>query len=294
MCMKTFINISISLIFMAVMASCGNQESESDQKTKSKKNAKQENVANADETKTSELTEKSQNLEKSETAFVQEEKTIVGRFDMLALSTVGAYYVVYDEDNERYAFYENSDAVGMDFIYDCPFNEPLEELDDKWFNITYENRMIEFYDGGIGEYVDREKIVITEVEPLGNSVKTAKIDKSAVSVLSQTTVFGTEPFWSIELHPNYANYSTPSIQSLKLNYLYPAEEATCDLKHAAKELDGNSVKIRFQDEESGHISILTILEKTCNDGMSDNEYPFTVSYKVNDKETLSGCGRIRE
>ncbi len=54
----------------------------------------------------------------------------------------------------------------MDFIYDYPANEPLEELDDKWFNITYENRMIEFYSGGSGEYYDDEKIVITEVEPV--------------------------------------------------------------------------------------------------------------------------------
>jgi uncharacterized membrane protein len=287
--MKTLINIVISLMIFAVLASCGNQGTESEQKTKS-----EESVAKSDNSKASEKTEKSKNLEESETVFVQEEKTIVGRFDQVALSTDGAIYVVYDEDGDRYEFFENTDAEGMDFIYDYPANEPLDELNDKWFSITYENRMMEFYDGGIGEYVDREEIVILTVESADNKRKTASIDKNVVSVLSQMTVSGTEPFWSIEFNANDASYSTPSIQSLKLNYLYPNEEATCDLKHAAKKLDGNGVEIRLQDEESGHISVLTIHEEVCNDGMSDNEYPFTVSYKVNSKETLPGCGRIRE
>jgi uncharacterized membrane protein len=287
--MKTFINILISLIFIAVMVSCGNQSSESDQKTD-----KQEKITNSDEGKSSEQTDKSQDMEKSSAEFVQEEKTIIGRFEQVALSTDGAIFIVYDKDGNRYEFFENTDAEGMDFLYEYPANEPLEELDDKWFSITYENRMMEFYDGGIGEYVDREEIVILKAESADNKRKTASIDKNVVSVLSQMTVSGTEPFWSIQLNANDASYSTPSIQSLKLNYLYPNEEATCDLKHAAKTLDGNGVEIRLQDEESGHISVLTIHEEVCNDGMSDNEYPFTVSYKVNSKETLPGCGRIRE
>ncbi|MEA1874202.1 MAG: hypothetical protein U9N51_07225 [Bacteroidota bacterium] len=174
--MKTIINISISLIIIAVMASCGNQKGESDQKTD-----KQENLTKSDEVKLSDKTDESKDME-----------------------------------------------------------------------------------------------------------------KYAVSVLSQMTVFGTEPFWAIELNVNDASYSTPSIQLLKLNYLYPNEEATCDLKQATKKLDDNAVRIRLQDVETGHISVLTIHEKVCNDGMSENEYPFTVSYKANSKETLPGCGRIRE
>jgi uncharacterized membrane protein len=292
--MKNYVFILIPLIFVLITA-CNNQEATDENGEKTTQTSSEDGDAENLSDEGGEAAKKSS--EKSETAFVQEEKTIVGRFDQIALSTVGAYYIVYDKDNERYTFYENSDAEGMDFIYDYPPNEPLEELDDKWFNITYENRMIEFYDGGSGEYVDREKIVITKVEPAEanlKTAKTAKIDKSVVSVLSKVTVSGTEPFWSVALHPDYASYSSPSIQSVRLNYLYPHEEATCDLKNAAKKLNDNGVKIRLQDAESDHISVLTIYETPCSDGMSDNEYPFTVSYKVNDEETLSGCGRIRE
>lgn len=293
--MKSFINISISLIFIAVMTSCGNQEGDNQKTDKQESVTKSDEVITSDRTNKSRETKKSaQNVEMSESGFVQKEKTIIGRFDMVALSTDGAIFVAYDVDGNRYEFFENTEAEGMDFIYDYPANEPLDELDDKWFHITYENRMIEFYDGGIGEYVEREEIVILKVVPADNNLKIAEIDKDVVSVLSKMTVSGTEPFWSIELHSNYANYSTPSIQSLRLNYLYPAEDEVCDLKYATKKTDKNAVKIRLQDEESGHISILTIHEKVCNDGMSDNEYPFTVSYKANSKETLPGCGRIRE
>jgi len=290
--MKNYVFLLLPLIFALTIVACNNQEANNDNEEKATQVSSDKDDAESASEAGEESVKKSS--EKSETAFVKEEKTIVGRFDIVVLSTIGAYYIVYDENGDRYEFFENSDAVGMDFIYDYPVNEPLEELDDKWFAITYENRMIEFYDGGIGEYVDREKIVITKVEPAENNLKTAKIDKNVVSVLSQMTVSGTEPFWSIALNAKHASYSTPSIQSLKLNYLYPNEEATCDLKHAAKKLDGNGVEIRMQDEESGHISVLTIHEEVCNDGMSDNEYPFTVSYKVNNEKTLPGCGRIRE
>ena len=102
-----------------------------------------------------------------DTEFVSEQKTIEGHFVMVALSTDGAIYLVEDKDGEQYEFFDrNPDAKGLDFLHDYPANEPIKALENEWFDILYENRMLEFYDGGTGEDISREELVILKVTPL--------------------------------------------------------------------------------------------------------------------------------
>ncbi len=265
-------------VCLLVCISCGSQDGKQTENTSEKK----ENVS----------VKESAELETTE--FISVEKEIVGRFMMVNLSTGGAYISVEDKEGNDYVFLENTDCTGYKFLQDYPINEPLEELENSWYNIRYENRMIEYVSGATGELETCEELVMLEVVPLDN------MKKSGVEGTMKTTDFehldlsGTEPFWTIELHKAYAFYQDPSFQDFRLNYLYPHDDAPCSLFEALEEHKDGSVILRIQHEESEAIENLQIINNSCNDGMSDEEYPYSVIYTTAAAgNSLQGCGKTR-
>ncbi|NWH09032.1 MAG: hypothetical protein HXY22_10395 [Alphaproteobacteria bacterium] len=91
------------------------------------------------------------------------------------------------------------------------------------------------------------------------------------------TCAGTEPFWSFRLSGDMTALSTPDGPDIPL----PISQY-----RAAQNRNGEwSVSLGE--------AIAVIRQETCSDGMSDNDYPYSVTL-VTRERTLSGCCRPEE
>lgn len=281
--MKRFLYKTGCVLLITLLISCGG-------------NTKSISEKDNDKTNKTESDSNSENSTNEETKFVSEQKTINGQFLMVALSTDGAIYLVNDENGNEYDFYDrNPEAKGLDFLNGYNGNEPLDALENDWFEITYENRMLEFYDGSIAEYFDREELVIIEVKSTQAPLNKSKSDNLSFEIIKSLDVNGTEPFWAISLYEEYAIFNSPEISDLKLYYLVKFDEdmGFCSLVDAIEPQKDGSVTLRLQEEGTSDITKLTISKGECSDGMSENKYDYTVLYQWNDNHGFQGCGNTR-
>jgi len=92
--------------------------------------------------------------------------------------------------------------------------------------------------------------------------------------------FGNEPFWSVDLtEPGVARFSTPDQEPVRYR--------------------GSATRHAFLQESvwrgsaaSGRELVVWVQQKSCSDGMSDTEHPFTARVSLPDGRFLSGCCRI--
>lgn len=98
---------------------------------------------------------------------------------------------------------------------------------------------------------------------------------ASANIPDRLEAIGTEPFWNVAVHGNKLRYSTPENQ---------AGEATTAVLHEAA-----SARI-FTGKVSGKAFAMTITAAKCSDGMSDTEYPFSVTLSVAG-ENRQGCAR---
>lgn len=87
-------------------------------------------------------------------------------------------------------------------------------------------------------------------------------------------LLGTEPFWGGEISGGTMHWSTPED---------PDGESVAVIRFAGR---GG---LSFSGELQGRQFDLTITPASCADGMSDRDYPFTVTVQWGD-EQLQGCG----
>lgn len=88
--------------------------------------------------------------------------------------------------------------------------------------------------------------------------------------------FGTEPFWSLSFEANgKAIYSDP-------------ENAETDYTTASVNRAGQGAGIAF-----GEKGAASITAESCNDGMSDNQFAYSVRVTMPDGRVLQGCCRKR-
>jgi len=95
------------------------------------------------------------------------------------------------------------------------------------------------------------------------------------------TLRGTEPFWSfVQTATGYALYSFPGASDVE-EYVYTTTEIVVgsDIIITATPVDPMGTPISAQ-----------VSPATCNDGMSDMIYPFTVSLSYG-IDVYSGCGQ---
>lgn len=88
---------------------------------------------------------------------------------------------------------------------------------------------------------------------------------------------GTEPFWSLEVLDGQLRYSSPDNPD---GTTFPAVGRKAgDAYTYSGMMEGKSV-------------LLSILEGTCSDGMSDTTYPYTATFTL-DGKTERGCARLK-
>lgn len=93
-----------------------------------------------------------------------EAKTIIAQFDKVIAGTDGAIFSFIDQYGEGYNFLSlGSETEGLEFADGAPPNRHHPKYDGRWFRVTYDKRMKEYYDGYSGETKKREAMVVLKV-----------------------------------------------------------------------------------------------------------------------------------
>ena len=102
---------------------------------------------------------------------------------------------------------------------------------------------------------------------------------AAADESSPLICFGTEPSWSVDLtEPGVARWSTP-------------EQSPVPYKGKATRHAFLKESVWRGSGASGDL-VVWMQDKTCSDGMSDTEHPFTARVSLPDGRFLSGCCRV--
>ena len=87
-------------------------------------------------------------------------------------------------------------------------------------------------------------------------------------------VFGTEPFWNV------------NVENTKLTYTTPEDQVGVVMEGTRKTVaDG----VEITGEHDGKPFVLTVSSGTCSDGMSDNTYSLVSTFRFGEVD-YKGCG----
>lgn len=200
--------------------------------------------------------------------------TIKAKFDVVTFGTDGAWMEFVDENEKYYSFFDDGNESVHNTLPDIEPN--VTSNDNTWYEIKYQTKTIQFYDGGTGKDVDRNIDVIVSIKKIDNN-SSSSTNNITLNDIIATTFGGTEPFWSIKFNQTGAKYSA----------YVGAPEIT--LVYEIKESNGNTFSITANDHENMESFFITIKKETCSDGMSEKSYPYSIEIKK-DNGTLYGCG----
>ncbi len=103
---------------------------------------------------------------------------------------------------------------------------------------------------------------------------------------------GVEPNWTLvfkEAHAEYTPMGKPMEKLFyKKNY---GDRSKPELSQVITHNSDNEIEFQGTTSE-GHGLNFTIKKETCSDGMSDNEYPYSIDYMIDEFGSLKGCGRV--
>ncbi|HUR65967.1 MAG TPA: hypothetical protein VMZ03_06420 [Chitinophagaceae bacterium] len=102
-------------------------------------------------------------------------------------------------------------------------------------------------------------------------------DETHLSTDTVFTAFGNEPFWAVYI-----------INNNKIVF-HPADGPDVEVPWIQATTPNETTR-RYTSFGNGNEIDMTIVQKNCSDGMSDETHPYTVTLSVN-KENYSGCGR---
>jgi uncharacterized membrane protein len=102
---------------------------------------------------------------------------------------------------------------------------------------------------------------------------------------------GTEPFWNLTFKDDYAEYSSPMKEGVtKIYYRKDDKDASKPkLNDAVKQVSEKEVSLKGIMDGVG--LTMTIKKESCNDGMSAESYPYSISFTMDKGEPFSGCGK---
>ncbi len=217
-----------------------------------------------------------------------ETNELLARFVKFSPSTSGSIFIFEDKTGEEHWFHKAPDAVGMDFVKDLqPMVEP-EGYENIWFNLIYENREVE----RAGETKNEATIVKLERRQIHSS-EAGKKRAFTADDLRNAVFSGTEPFWSLYFKDDHALRVSPEGEEI-LYYVKDGLAAQHSLEEVIVPVSPMVVEIQVTDEGMSVLADITIIRETCSDGMSDRDYPYTISLDIEGGESMSGCGRIDE
>lgn len=137
-----------------------------------------------------------------------------------------------------------------------------------WIKVTWAGRQ-----GWVNKYYLREDVDTVNYNP-ANTKPTVKPE-----VVMQCG--GTEPFWSMSI----------SERDMKVNIMGGAQFT---VPVNMRQQSANSTMIAVVAGMRGNASTIAFLEKVenCGDGMSDKNYPYTITTVLNGQQVMSGCCSI--
>lgn len=107
--------------------------------------------------------------------------------------------------------------------------------------------------------------------------------------------FGTEPFWNLDFSETAINFKPMTGEQISMWYARNGKNFNNQLQGAG-EYDSNN-NLVLTGISGNSFATITISNKECNDGMSDNIYPYSISIEWYNEETtppLKGCGRVKD
>lgn len=218
-----------------------------------------------------------------------ESKTLIADFEMLIASTGGTYYRFVDETGEEWDFYHDQSVEILEFAMSLQPGSTDHKYYHKTFELTYEEREI--------TRKNETKIlpVITEARELtADEVakqKSASVNIITVSEIKDAVFFGTEPFWDMQFYDTYVEKGDPSGNKIRFYYVAEGKSGKVKLSEAIKPFTEKGVRIDVTDESEGAVAAIAIINESCNDGMSENIYPYSFVFEWEDGGGWTGCGR---
>lgn len=211
------------------------------------------------------------------------------QFYGISLGSDGAIISFRGEDGTDYEFFDNGNQQVKDVFADVDVTNPNDMTHiDEWYNLTYKQVTKTFYDGGSGQNVDRNVLVIVTIEPAAGTVTSDAGTDITLQSLTNTVFFGTENdmSWTLKFQANNITF-TPSPGTDAYNVYYYENKNTC-----LNSISDNEVQIKATpDLDRGFIWTITIKRETCSDGMSDIDYPYSIHIQWEGGDEGTGCGR---
>ena len=283
---KYFINL---LVLGCVLCySCNNPKKEKNENVKDEKS----NVADS----------AIQNTDAKSTIVEENKiKTLKTKFEKIIATSDGVIFIFSDESDKEIEFYtvkkENGGGgaipSGMEFTRNMMPDKIYPEYENKWFELEYKKLMKEFFDGGLNETVKREVPVIISLKEL--ETPEVKSKHSAVKEKLLNALFlGVEPNWTFEFNESSAEFTLMGESPKK--FFYHSKKSNnleaIPLAKAIQKVSAKEIKIKAKDENN-IVVFITVKEEPCNDGMSDNSYPYSIILDYIEGTDYSGCGRIK-
>lgn len=273
------LNLLFVLLFSFFVYSCQNASNESVNKA--------DNESSQTETDGIDESE-NQDMNKNENAS-NESKNLVADFEMLIANTGGTYYRFVDLNGKEWEFYHDESVKALEFAMSLQPGSTDHKYYHKTFELTYEEREITRKN-------ETEILpVITEARELSADevAKQKSTSANAISVneIKNTVFFGTEPFWDVQFYDTYVEKGDPSGSKIRFYYVAEGKSGKVKLSEAIKPFAEMGVRIDVTDESEGAVAAIAIVKESCNDGMSENVYPYSFVFEWEDGGGWTGCGR---
>jgi len=213
---------------------------------------------------------------------------IRAQFNGIVLGSDGGHIMFRGDDGNEYDFFDDGNQQVHNVFADVDPSNPNDMTHlDEWYNITYKQTTKSFYDGGSGQNVDRDVLVIITIEPANGAISTGGGNAITLQTLTNTTFFGTENdiSWTLKFNNDKIIF-TPTLGEDAYDVFYYYDKISCFTS-----ISDDEVQIKATPNvDKGFIWTITIKREPCSDGMSDNSYPYSINIQWEDA-VGSGCGR---
>ncbi len=223
--------------------------------------------------------------------------TILARFQAVYLNSNGAIYVFNDLDGNTYEFFETDhQGKGMDeFMRGVRPNVVDPKFDKILYEVSYSTQQKQFYVGATGDYETRDVIAIVEIKEVSEDKASLHKPTSVFTpeLIKSLMAFGTEPFWDIKFKETHAEYNDPNLNvPTKIYYRKDNNDnSRAKLSDVLRHINANTVEILcVMNDAPGYI---LIIKQSCSDGMSDDDYAYSVAFNTDAIANLSGCARVK-
>lgn len=286
MTMRTLTFVLFSL-FIVMSLSCGNAGQD---KEKLKEELKEEILTemknNENQENTEKETTKTNPLKREETTNPNA-KTVVAQFQMMVANTAGTSYFFETSSGKEMQFFPDKNLKGMEFANSLRPGSNDHKYFGKSFELKYEKRNVETPGGRV------DRLILLSAKDAKNVEKSeSTIGALNASELKNIQFNGVEPNWTLIFKDAYAEYTEMGQNTKKIYYKRSYSDSSKPPLSDAIFSDSER-KAELQGDFGDKSVKFTIRKENCSDGMSDNNYPYSIDIMFDKSGVLQGCGRIK-